>query len=156
SISGADHVEALIRGTEFVVLGLQLLDYRVGRLVGMKRVLYRAFERLIMFREWAFGKRTKRCKQPRDSFRIHDEWTHVILRLGVRFEVGNVVPHPSPCGFAPPNLTARRVPGFTRWITGSAVVHNATIRWPRPSPILIDSEARRIFCAPSLHLRTGL
>src|ERR1700752_378214 len=107
----------------------------------MKRIGDRTLNRLVMF-----GKRTicKSCEWSKDAshpFRIHDERTHMVRRLRIRFEVGHVVADPFLLCFVPPDLPAFRVPRLARWIAGGAVVHDATICRPRPGPVLIDPES---------------
>ena len=155
SIRRADDVETLARRPVLVERRLEGLHDGVDRLRRMQRIRNRAFDRFVVLRERTVLKRRERAKEATDAFRIHDEWTHVILRRRIHFEIGNVVAHP-PSGLVPPDLTPFGVPRFAGRIARRAVVHDAPIGRPRPRPIRIDAEARWILGAATLGHRTGL
>src|SRR5215813_2680398 len=76
-----------------------------------------------------------------DSFGIHDEGAHVILRFRVGFEVWDVVADPFLLWFVPPHLAAGGVPGFSFEVAGCAIVKDTAIRRPGPPPILVDAQS---------------
>ena len=80
----------------------------------MQRIRNRALDGLVVLGEGPVGHRAQRNEDAADAFRIHDERAHVVLRLGVGLEVGNVIAHPLLGGFVPPDLLARRVPRLAR------------------------------------------
>ena len=105
----------------------------------MQEIRNRAFDGLIEFGEGTILHPTERHEQTSDAIGIHDERAHVIFGSGIHFEIGNVDAHPALLGFVPPNLAPRRIPGLAVEITGGAVIENAAIRRPRPSPIGINA-----------------
>src|SRR6202041_2803668 len=109
-----------------------------------------------MFRKRPFSKYTDRSEQSPDAFRVHDEWTHVVLRMGIRFEVGNVIANPFSRRFVPPDLLAIRIPRLSIRTTGGPVVKHAPVRGPRPRPVGIYPHAGGILRASSLDLRVRL
>src|SRR5262249_6428476 len=118
--------------------------------------LDRAFDRLVMLGEWPVSERRQRREDASDAFGIHDEGAHVILRRGVRFEVWDVDAEPLLLRLAPPDLPARGVPRLGPGLTRCAIVEYAPVRGPRPRPVRIHAEPRRILRAPALHHRAGL
>src|SRR6267378_2887203 len=105
----------------------------------MQRVLHRTLKGLVVFGEGSVGEGAKRPEDSSDAFGIHDEGPHVFLGGRVCLEIWNVVSHPRLGGFTPPDLLPVGVPRLSIGITGCAVVKNATIRRPRPRPVLIDA-----------------
>src|SRR5258705_13989676 len=65
----------------------------------------------------------------------------MLLGLGVRPEVRDVIADPALFRFVPPNLASRRIPGLAVQIAGCTVVEHSPVRRPRPGPIGIDPEA---------------
>src|SRR5882762_4100496 len=98
---------------------------------------------------------SQRHEQTSDAFGVHDERAHVIFGSGIHFEIGNVVAHPALLSFVPPNLATRRIPGLAVDVARGAVVENAAIRRPRPSPIGINAEAGRVFSSTALNHGAG-
>src|ERR1043166_7516239 len=121
----------------------------------MQRIRDRALHRFVVFRKWSISKRREWTKDTTDTLGIHDEWSHVIRRLRIDFEIGNVVADPSLLRVVPPDLPALVAPRLACRIAGSAVVHDAPVSGPRETPVRINAETRRIVRAASLHLRTG-
>src|SRR5688572_25543175 len=103
-----------------------------------------------MLRKRTIGEGRKRSEDATHAFRIHDERPHVVLGIGINLEIRHVVADPFLLLLVPPNLSAFRVPWLARWITRSAVVHDTPVRGPRPTPVWIDSESRRILSAAAL------
>src|SRR5581483_6776413 len=108
--------------------------------------------RLVVFGEWPLGERPERAEETSDAFGVHDERAHVILGVGIGLEVRHVVADPSLLRFAPPDLFALRVPGLARRVARRAVVHDAAVSGPRPRPVRVDAEARRVFSPAPRHL----
>ena len=79
----------------------------------------------------------------------------MVFRMGVGFEVGDIVADPPMGVFVPPDLPTLRIPRLTRRVTGGAVVQNAAIGRPRPCPVRIDTQAGGIFGAAPRELRSG-
>src|SRR5262245_15028712 len=121
----------------------------------MERIRDRAFDGFVVLREWAISKSRERREDSSHAFGINDEWSHVIGRLRIDFEIGNVVATPSLLRFVPPNLPSFTGPGFTVWIARSAVVHHAPVCRPRPGPVRINTETGRIVRIPPLHQCAG-
>src|SRR5262249_19223989 len=94
SIRRADDIESLIRSSEFVHLRREFLRDRVIGLVWMQWIRDRAFDRFVMLWERSVGKGGQWAENATDSFRIHNEWSHMILRLRVDFEIGHIVADP--------------------------------------------------------------
>src|SRR5215213_1620863 len=107
-----------------------------------------------MLRKRTVRESSKRCKYSTHSFRVHDEWSHVVFWIRVCLEVRHIVTNPFLLFFVPPHLATLRIPGLAGRVARRAVVHNATIRRPRPGPVGIDSQARWILSAAPLCLRT--
>src|SRR5688572_22815170 len=97
-----------------------------------------------MFRKWTIGKRRERTKNAADAFRIHNKWSHVVFWVRIRFEIRNIVADPFLLRLAPPDLAPFDVPRFSVSVARGAVVHDASICRPRPSPIWINAQTRRI------------
>src|SRR5438128_9821876 len=75
------------------------------------------------------------------------------LRVGL--EVRHVIADPAAgCG-VPPDLPPGFVPRLAVPVARSAVVEDATVRRPRPRPVWIDAEARRILRPAARHLIAG-
>src|SRR6266536_5687160 len=106
----------------------------------MQWICDRTLHRFVVFRKWSIREGRKRSEDSADALLVHDERTHVIARFRIDFEVGNIITDPFLLRIAPPNLSAFSIPGLARWITGGAVVHDATIGGPGPGPILIDAK----------------
>ena len=155
SIGCADHVESLGRCSELIQVGFEFLRDGIVGLIRMQWIRDRTLDRFVMLRERSIGKRGQGCEDAADAFGVHDEGAHVIRRLRIGFEIGDIVTDPFLLGFVPPDLPAFHIPRLARWIAGGAVVHHTAIGRPGPRPVLIDSQARRIVRATSLHLRPG-
>src|SRR5882757_5758112 len=101
AVSGADDCVAVLGRTVFVVGGLEPLDHGIVGLLRMQRVINGALGRFVEFRERAIREGGEWAKDSADALGIHDEGTHVILRLGVRLEVRHIVADPFLRRFAP-------------------------------------------------------
>src|SRR5438445_5414634 len=106
----------------------------------MQRILDGALDGLVKLWERPVGKSLEWTEQSADSLGIHDERTHMILRMGVRLEVRYVNSHPLLSPFVPPDLFAVCIPGLALQIARSAVVHNPSICRPRKGPVRINSQ----------------
>src|SRR6185503_8922499 len=106
-ISRANDVEALRGRAKFVVLRLHLFYNRIRGLIWMKRIGDWAFEGLVVFGKRSLSESAERREQAADALGVHYERSHVVLRVRVRFEIGNVIAHPPARGFVPPDLFAR-------------------------------------------------
>ena len=153
AIGGADDVVAFLHRAVLVHRGLELLHHRIVGLVGVQRIVDGALDGLVVLREGTVGHRAERHEDAPHALRIHDERAHVLFWLGVGLEVGNVIAHPLLRGFVPPDLLACRIPRLAREIARGAVVQHAPICRPRPCPVRIDSQARRIFGSAALDHR---
>src|SRR5208337_4069528 len=123
-------------------------------LLRMQRVHQRTLKGLVVFREWSVVE-AERHEQTSDALGVHDERAHVIFGCGIDFEIRNVNARPALLGFVPPNLAARRIPGLALEIAGGAVIEDAAIRRPRPSPIGINAETGWVFRSAALHHGAG-
>ena len=137
------------------MLRLEFLDHRIIRLLRVQRIGDRAFDRLVVFGKRPVRERGERREDAAHALRIHDERPHVIRRVRIGFEVGNVIADPLLLRLVPPDLSAVGIPGLAGRIARGAVVHHAAIRRPRPRPVRINAEAGRIVRAAALHLRAG-
>src|SRR5579863_3002182 len=108
-----------------------------------------------MLGEWAVGEDSDRSEQASDSFGVHDEGAQVVFGVRVGLEIGDVVTNPFSRGFVPPDLFAVRIPRLAFQVAGSAVIEDAAIGRPGPSPIGIDAHAGGILGAATLDLRSG-
>src|SRR5580692_414490 len=88
AIGRADNRVTVLGRRIFVVRRFETLHHGIVRLLRMQHVVHRAFYRLVEFGERSIGKSGERRKNSPYALRIHDEWAHVIFRLGVDFEVG--------------------------------------------------------------------
>src|SRR3982074_2625087 len=122
----------------------------------MERIGDWAFERFIVFGERSVGKSSQRAEYSANALRIHDERAHVIPRGRICLEVGNVIAHPAVRGLVPPDLFAVGIPRLARKIARGAAIQNATVRRPRPCPILIEPQTRWIIRAATGELRSCL
>ncbi len=71
---------------------LQLLDYRIVRLVRVQRILHRTLDWLVVLGERPIGESPQRRKYPADAFRIHDERAHVVFRIESGLKSGTSFP----------------------------------------------------------------
>ena len=110
----------------------------------MQRIVNRTFDRLVKFGERAVGEGCERPEDSADAFGIHDEWAHVIFRLGVGLEIGNVVASPFLRGFVPPHLFSCGIERFAVEVAGRAIVKDAAIRRPGQTPVRMHTQTRRI------------
>src|SRR5258707_10036780 len=108
----------------------------------------------VVRRERTIRHRPKRHEQPAHALRIHDERTHVVFGIGISLEVRHVIAGPLAGGLIKPDLFAAGVPGLAFQVAGSAVVKYATVCRPRPTPVGMYAEARRILRVPPLGVRT--
>src|ERR1041384_7986854 len=102
AIRGTHNIETLVDRAELVHVRVEFLGDRIVRLLWMKWIGDRTFDRLVMFGKWSIGKGGEWPKDTPDSFGIHDERTHVIRGLGIDFEVWHIVPHPFLLRLVPP------------------------------------------------------
>src|SRR2546421_2492454 len=109
----------------------------------------------VVLREWPIRESRERSKDAADAFRIHDEGAHVVLRIGVDFEIWDIVSNPFLLCLVPPDLPAARVPGLAFHVAGCTVVKHAAVCRPGPGPVGIDSQTRRIFRSAPCKLRSG-
>src|SRR5579859_4285789 len=116
----------------------------------------RALGRFIVLRERAIGHGSDWYKQSSDSFRVHDEWSHVSLRIGVGLEIRHVVANPFLLGLAPPDLLTIRIPRLAVQIAGGTVVKYSPVHRPRPPPVRVNPETRRIFRSSALEDRKSV
>src|SRR5258708_6431870 len=121
----------------------------------MQWICDRTLDRFVVLREWSIGESCQRTKYATDAFRIHDEGPHVILRIRVGLEIGDVISDPCLLRFIPPDLPPARIPGLACHVAGCTVVKHAPVRRPRPGPVGIDSQPRGIFRSASCELRSG-
>src|SRR5512141_1708962 len=122
----------------------------------MQRILYWAFDLFVMLWEGSISHHTERHKDSRHSFRIHNERPHVILWSRIYFEVRNIDSYPFLSCFVPPDLLTLGIPRLAVDVTRSAVVQHAAICRPRPPPVRIDTQSRRIIRSATLHHRACL
>src|SRR5260370_42119652 len=101
-------------------------------MVWMQRILDRAFDRLVVFRERSIGEHSNGGEEPAYALWIHDERPHVIFGRGVRFEVRHIIACAFSRRFVPPHLFPLRIPRVPIWVAGCAVIEHAAVRWPRP------------------------
>src|SRR5260221_5786554 len=121
----------------------------------MKWICDRTLYRFVVLWEWSIGECRQRAKDAANAFGIHDEGPHVVLRIGVGLEIGDVIANPFLLPFIPPNLSAARIPGLTLDVAGCAVVKYAPVGRPRPGPVGKNTQTRRIFRSASCELRSG-
>src|SRR5712671_3342461 len=100
----------------------------------MERIDQRTFDRLVMFGERTVSHARQWHKEPAHSFRVHDEGTHVVFRIGIGFEVRHIIARPLAGGFIEPDMFAAGIPRLAFEVAGSTIVEYAAIHWPRPGP----------------------
>src|SRR5260370_38194007 len=152
--AGRANIRVILDVTVLVRRRLVFLDHRVVGLLGMKRILDRAFNRFVVLGKRTISYSRQRNKEQSHAFRVHDERPHVVLRIGISLEIGHVVAHPLSRGLIPPNLFAGGIPWLAAHIARSAVVHHASIHWPRPGPVGVDTQTRRIVRTAALGVGT--
>ncbi len=91
AVGRADNRVTVLGCGVFIVRGFESFDHRIVSLLRVQRIVDRALGRFIVFRERTIGEGRERAKDSADTLRIHNEWAHVILRLGINFEVRHVV-----------------------------------------------------------------
>src|SRR5580692_1435730 len=128
------HDGVVLHRSVLIVGSLEACNHGIVRSFWMQGILDWTLERLVVFRERTISKSPQRRENSPDAFRIHDEWAHVILWLGIGLEIRHVVSDPFLLVFVPPNLLSRCVPGLTVHVARCAVVQHAAIRRPRPAP----------------------
>ena len=144
TVGGADHGVAVLRRAVLVLRGFEFFHHGIVRLLRVQRIVAGTFNGFVEFWERAIGERAERGKNPADSLGVHDEGSHVILRIRIGLEIGNIVAGPFLGGFAPPDLAARSIPGLAVEVAGRAVVKHAAVCRPGPRPILMNAETGRV------------
>ena len=106
-----------------------------------------------MFRERPLG-HLVHGEETGDSFGIHNEGSHSVVRIRVHLEVRNV--RADPGAAVPSNLFALRVPRLAVGSTGSPVVLDASVGGPRPCPVERLAIPEGIGVVPAGHQVPGL
>ncbi len=122
----------------------------------MQRVGDRALRWFVVLRERTIRHGTEGHEQPAQALRVHDERAHVVLGIGISLEIRHVIAGPFACSFIEPNLLAAGVPGLAFQIAGSTIVEYAPVCRPRPAPVGMDAETRRILRITTLGVRTSI
>ena len=130
AVGSTHHIEAIFGCAVLVLVRFERLGHRIIVLLGMEEVFHRAFHGLVVLREGTIGHSRQRDKETAGAFGRHDEWPHVIFRMGVYFEVRHIVAYPPLLGIVPLDLGAVGIPGLAVQIAGSAVVEDAAVRRP--------------------------
>src|ERR1700730_781058 len=121
----------------------------------MQWICDRTLDWFVVLREWSISKSCQRTKYATDALRVHDEGPHVVFRIGIHLEIGYIVSNPSLLRLIPPDLPAARIPGLAFHVAGRGVVKHAAVGRPRPGPVWINSQPRRIFRSASCELWSG-
>src|SRR6267142_1882351 len=96
----------------------------------MQWILDRTLDWFVVLWEWTIRESRQRTKYATHTLRIHDEGTHVVFRIGIHFEIGDIISNPSLLCFIPPDLPAARIPWLAVQIAGCAVVKHAPVCRP--------------------------
>ncbi|MNC33814.1 hypothetical protein D3C75_822230 [compost metagenome] len=155
---GVEMLGQTIGGTDVRELGFITHALGVGRIETGRRVrdhvwmqwvgAQRRFKRLVVFRERSF-RHFVEGKQPAKPFRLHDERPNAAARCG-GVVVWNIIP--DPLAAVPFNQHALRIPRFTHWVGGGAVVDNAAVQRPCPGPAQRVAQPGRIAVITVGHL----
>ena len=132
---------------ELLPVALEHPRRRIADDLGRDRVGDRAFERLVMRREWPVAHHAN--EEARDAFRVHDERAD-LARLGRRRDVRDVVARPFRA--VPFDQLAGRIPGLSVEVAGGPVVEDAAVGRPRERPFRISAGFVRIGRVPAGHV----
>src|SRR5262249_36500595 len=117
-----------------VLVGRERLRDRVRGDFRMEEVVDGRLERFVVLRERSVGE--LRREEAPDPLGIHDEGA-VLAGRGIRLEVRDVA---DPETAVPLDARTARIPRLALAVRGGAVVHDAAVRRPRETPVVVHAE----------------